>query len=72
MDTAADAVQSCLDAWNLIDDSRANQLRYQLDAVSTFLADDSLTFSENFMADGSDVLRNRRLALAGAFADVVS
>ena len=41
-----------LDAWNLIDDSRANQLRYQLDAVATFLADDSLTFSENFMADG--------------------
>ena len=65
MDTAADAVQSCLEAWNLIDDSRANQLRYQLDAVSTFLADDSLTFSENFMADGSDVLRNRRLALSG-------
>ncbi len=72
VDTAADAVSKCLEAWNLIDDSRANQLRYQLDAVATFLADDALTFSENFMSDGSDVLRNRRLALAGAFADVVS
>ena len=72
VDAAAAAVASCSEAWNLIDDSRANQLRYQLDAVATFLADDSLTFSENFMSDGSDVLRNRRLALAGAFADVVS
>jgi len=72
VDTAADAVSKCSEAWNLIDDSRANQLRYQLDAVATFLADDTLTFSENFMSDGSDVLRNRRLALAGAFADVVS
>ena len=72
VDAAADAVSKCSEAWNLIDDSRANQLRYQLDAVATFLADDSLTFSENFMSDGSDVLRNRRLALAGAFADVVS
>jgi len=72
VDAAADAVAKCSEAWNLIDDSRANQLRYQLDAVATFLADDTLTFSENFMSDGSDVLRNRRLALAGAFADVVS
>jgi hypothetical protein len=72
IDAAADAVAKCSEAWNLIQDSRANQLRYQLDAVATFLADDTLTFSENFMSDGSDVLRNRRLALAGAFADVVS